>query len=180
VSCTYQVGRSWCDCRPYGSSSHECKQTRIRFPSSLYLSGDRPRCLILALYASETGGAGQVSKHAEFIFNLPNLFFLLFSLTSPNSFIYCHDLLLFLCRLCHFLFLHTTLLFLFIVCFFVYLSSVSARPTRFKVGVINEFGWQSFSSTWVICYIFRREVLSAVYSYRWYRRQSNVTENWYI
>jgi len=28
--------------------------------------------------------------------------FFLFSLTSPNFFLYCHDLLLFLCRLCHF------------------------------------------------------------------------------
>jgi len=131
VSCTYQVGRSWCDCRPFGSSSHECKQTRIRFPSSLYLSGDRPRCLILALYASETGGSGQVLKDAEFLFHLP--IFSLVSLTSPNFFPYCHDLLLFLCRLCHFpLSAHNVPLFIY--CFRLGLFIVRFRTAYSVYG----------------------------------------------
>jgi len=95
-------------------------------------------------------------------FSFAELFFLLFSLTSPNFFSYCHDLLLFLCCLCHFPLSAHSFLCLFIVCVLVYLSSVSARPTRFMVGVINDSGWHSLSSTWVICYIFRREILSAV------------------
>jgi len=149
VSCTYQVGRSCCDCRPFGSSSHECKQTRIRFPCSLYLSGDRPRCLILALYASETGGAGQVLEHAEFLFHVPN-FFSVFSYKPEISFrtaMICYSSG---AAYVTFLFLHTTFLCLFIFCFLVYLSPVSARRTRFTVGVINDFGWHPLSSTWVI------------------------------
>lgn len=112
-------------------------------------------------------------------FHLPKFFFC-FLLQARISFLTAMICYFSCAAYVTFLFLRTTFLCLFIVCVLVYLSSVSARPTPFMVGVINDFGWRCLSSTWVICYIFRREILSAVYSSRCYRKQSKITENWYI